>query len=96
MVATTGKSELIGQLEDAAVELGLSVGIVGLNFEVIILEGVGVPRRRFPRAIPVVGQQVIGDLACHACRGYDDAFVVAGKKLAVDTRARIEALGEAE
>ena len=38
-----GKSELIRKLEHSAVQLGLSFSVVRLHFEVVILEGVGVP-----------------------------------------------------
>ena len=38
-----GQPELLGEPEDAAVELGLAFGLVRLDLEVVVLEGVGVP-----------------------------------------------------
>ena len=45
------QAELVGELEDALVELRLALGVVRLHLEVVaVLEDVGVPRRGLARA----------------------------------------------
>ena len=80
-----GKSELLGEREDARVEDRLPVALVRLDLEVVaVLEELRVPARRLARRGLVVGHEVLGDLAGQARRRDDDPLVVLGEQLAVD------------
>ena len=88
-----GEIQLRGELEDAAVESRLVLGVVRLHLEVVpIAKDVGVPRSRRASLIVLVGEEVVRDLAGHAGGGDDDAFAVFGEELAVHPRLGVESL----
>jgi hypothetical protein len=61
--------QLLGELENASIEIGLILGVVRLDLEVVaITEDVGVPGRSGSRLVVFIGQQVVRDLASHAGR----------------------------
>src|SRR5512140_1357302 len=91
-----GKSHLRRELEDSAIQLCLIFRIVRLNFEVVVLEGVGVPGCGFFRSIPVVTKQVDRNLPGHAGGRDDNSFAVACEQLSVYTRSGVKALRVAE
>ena len=78
------KACLVGQREDLGVELGLTLGVVGLNLEVVtIREEVGVPVRGLLGTLPVVRREVPGHLSRHARGADDEAAGVRGQGLPV-------------
>ena len=86
------EAQLFGELEDASIERGLILGVVGLDLEeVAVAEHIGVPRSGSASLIVLVGEQVVRDLAGHAGGGDDDAFAVLGEELAVHARLGVEA-----
>src|SRR5690606_32019997 len=67
------QAETFGELENAGVELGLSLAVVRLDLEVVaVLENLRIPGGRLRSGILVAGHEVLGDLTGHAGGGDDE------------------------
>ena len=90
-------SNILRQLEDLAVEVGLSFGLVCLDLQVIaVFEYLGVPGGRFPRGFLLIVRQVPCNLSGKTGGRRDQPLRVTLKKLPVDPGSVVEALRVSE